>query len=80
MADRVLLVGRQTRRCGVNSGLRSTEAGYIRPGSLFGEEAIRKLETEPCDVVVTDIRLGDLSGRRHPQEGQGGQIRNRGDS
>ena len=27
-----------------------------------GEEAVRKLETEPCHVVITDIRLGDLSG------------------
>jgi len=29
-----------------------------RAGSLLGEEAIRKLETEPCHVIVTDIRLG----------------------
>ena len=61
MADRVLLVeDNEALRVGIRLAL--DEAGYAVQEASSGEEAIRKLEAEPCHVVVTDIRLGDLSG------------------
>jgi len=61
VADRVLIVeDNEALRVGIRLAL--DEAGYAVQEASSGEEAIRKLETEPCHVVVTDIRLGDLSG------------------
>ncbi|MBP2690088.1 MAG: hypothetical protein H6Q83_2275, partial [Deltaproteobacteria bacterium] len=61
MADRILIVeDNDALRVGVRLSLE--DAGYAVQEASSGEEAIRKLETEPCHVVVSDIRLGDLSG------------------
>ena len=61
MADRVLIVeDNEALRVGIR--LAFDEAGYAVQEASSGEEAIRILETEPCHVVVTDIRLGDLNG------------------
>ena len=61
MADRILIVeDNEALRVGIRLAL--DDAGYAVQEASSGEEAIRKLETEPCHVVVTDIRLGDLSG------------------
>ena len=61
MADRVLIVeDNEALRVGIRLSLE--EAGYVVQEAATGEEAVRKLETEPCHVVITDIRLGDLSG------------------
>jgi two-component system response regulator HydG len=61
VADRVLIVeDNDALRVGIR--LSMEEAGYSVQEASSGEEAVRKLETEPCHVVVTDIRLGDLSG------------------
>jgi two-component system response regulator HydG len=61
VADRVLIVeDNEALRVGIRLAL--DEAGYAVQEASSGEEAIRKLETEPCHVVVTDIRLGDSNG------------------
>jgi two-component system response regulator HydG len=61
VADRVLIVeDNDALRVGIRLAL--DEAGYAVQEASSGEEAIRILETEPCHVVVSDIRLGDLSG------------------
>jgi len=61
VADRVLIVeDNDALRVGVRLSLE--EAGYAVQEASSGEEAIRKLETEPCHVVISDIRLGDMSG------------------
>ncbi len=61
MADRVLLVeDNETLRAGIRVSLE--ESGYNVQDAATGEEAVRRLEAEPFHVVVTDIRLGDLTG------------------
>ncbi len=61
MADRILIVeDNETLRAGIRVSLE--ESGYAVQEAATGEEAVRKLETELCHVVVTDIRLGDLTG------------------
>lgn len=61
MADRILVVeDNESLRVGIK--LSFEEAGYAVSEAATGEEAIVKLETEPFHVVVSDIRLGDLSG------------------
>ena len=61
MADRVLIVeDNETLRAGIRVSLE--ESGYNVHDAATGEEAVRKLESEPFHVVVTDIRLGDLTG------------------
>ena len=61
MADRVLIVeDNEALRVGIRLSLE--EAGYAVQEASSGEEAVRKLETEPCHVLITDIRLGDMSG------------------
>ena len=61
MADRVLIVeDNEALRVGIRLSLE--DAGYAVQEAATGEEAVRKLETEPFHVVITDIRLGDLSG------------------
>jgi len=61
VADRILVVeDNESLRIGVRLALE--EKGYAVQEAANGEEAVRKLETEPFAVVITDIRLGDLSG------------------
>ena len=61
MANRILIVeDNETLRAGIKVSFEET--GYLVSEAASGEEAIRKLESEPFRVVVTDIRLGDLSG------------------
>ncbi len=61
MADRVLIVeDNEGLRAGIHVSLE--ESGYNVQDAATGEEAVRKLESEPFHVVVTDIRLGDLTG------------------
>ncbi len=61
MADRVLIVeDNESLRAGIRVSLE--ESGYSVQDAATGDEAVRKLETEVFHVVVTDIRLGDLTG------------------
>ncbi len=61
MADRVLIVeDNEGLRAGIRVSLE--ESGYNVQDAATGEEAVRKLESEPFHVVVSDIRLGDLTG------------------
>jgi len=61
VADRVLLVeDNEALRVGIRLAL--DDAGYVVQEASSGEEAVRKLESEPFHVVVSDIRLGDMSG------------------
>jgi len=61
VADRVLLVeDNEALRVGIRLAL--DDAGYAVQEASSGEEAVRKLESEPYHVVVSDIRLGDMSG------------------
>ncbi len=61
MADRVLIVeDNEGLRAGIHVSLE--ESGYNVQDAATGEEAVLKLESEPFHVVVTDIRLGDLTG------------------
>ena len=61
MADRILIVeDNETLRVGIRVSLE--DSGYAVQEAASGEEAVRKLEAEPFHVVVTDIRLGDLTG------------------
>ena len=61
MADRILIVeDNETLRVGIRVSLE--EKGYAVQEAANGEEAVRKLESEPFHLVVSDIRLGDMSG------------------
>ena len=61
MADTILLVeDNESLRVGIRVSLE--ESGYSVQEAGTGEEAVQKLETESFHVVVTDIRLGDLTG------------------
>ena len=61
MADAILLVeDNESLRAGIRVSLE--ESGYAVQEASTGEEAVQKLETDPFHVVVTDIRLGDLTG------------------
>jgi two-component system, NtrC family, response regulator HydG len=61
MANRILLVeDNESLRAGIRVALE--EAGWTVEEASSGDEAARKLETESFQVVVTDIRLGDLTG------------------
>jgi two-component system, NtrC family, response regulator HydG len=61
MANRILLVeDNESLRAGIRVALE--EAGWTVEEASSGEEAARKLESESFQVVVTDIRLGDLTG------------------
>ena len=61
MADRILLVeDNEALRVGIRLAL--DDAGYAVQEASSGEEAVRKLESEPFHLVVSDIRLGDMSG------------------
>jgi DNA-binding NtrC family response regulator len=61
VADRILIVeDNESLRAGIKVSFE--ENGHAVQEAATGEEAIRKLETDPFHVVVTDIRLGDISG------------------
>src|SRR5512134_661325 len=61
MADRILIVeDNDSLRTGIRLSLE--EAGYTVQEAATGDEAVRKLETESFPVVVSDIKLGDLTG------------------
>ena len=61
MADRILIVeDNETLRKGIRVSLE--ESGYVVHEAATGEEAVAKLESESFPLVVTDIRLGDLTG------------------
>jgi len=61
MADRVLVAeDNESLRIGIVAALE--DAGYEVSGAANGEEALLQLESGPFHVVVSDIKLGDLSG------------------
>jgi len=61
VADRILIVeDNEGLRAGIRVSLE--ESGYNVQEAATGGEAVCKLEAEPYHVVVTDIRLGDLTG------------------
>jgi len=61
MADKILIAeDNETLRAGIRVSLE--ESGYDIQEAATGEEAIRKLETDTFHVVVSDIKLGDLTG------------------
>jgi two-component system response regulator HydG len=61
VADAILIVeDNESLRAGIRVSLE--ESGYAVQEAATGEEAVQKLETDPFHVVVTDIRLGDLTG------------------
>jgi len=61
VADRILIVeDNESLRAGIKVSFE--ENGHTVQEAATGEEAIRKLESDPFHVVVTDIRLGDISG------------------
>jgi two-component system response regulator HydG len=61
MADTILIVeDNETLRAGIRVSLE--ESGYGIQEADTGEEAIHKLETESFHVVVSDIKLGDMTG------------------
>jgi two-component system response regulator HydG len=61
VADTILLVeDNESLRAGIRVSLE--ESGYAVQEAATGEEAVQKLETESFHVVVSDIRLGDLTG------------------
>jgi DNA-binding NtrC family response regulator len=61
MADPILIVeDNETLRAGIRVSLE--DSGYSIQEAATGEEAIHKLETDSFHVVVSDIKLGDLTG------------------
>jgi two-component system response regulator HydG len=61
VADRILIVeDNESLRAGIRVSLE--DSGYTVQDAATGAEAIQKLETESFPVVVSDIRLGDLTG------------------
>ncbi len=61
MAERVLIVeDNESLRAGIKVSLEET--GYAVQEAASGEEAVQKLETESFHVIVSDIKLGDLTG------------------
>ena len=61
MADRILIVeDNESLRAGIRVSLE--DSGFVVQEAATGEEAVQKLETESFPVVVSDIRLGDLTG------------------
>ena len=61
MANRILIVeDNETLRAGMKVYLE--DAGFSVHEAATGMEAVRKLESENYPVVVSDIKLGDLTG------------------
>jgi DNA-binding NtrC family response regulator len=61
VADRILIVeDNEALRAGIRVSLE--ESGFAIQEAATGAEAVRKLESESFHVVVSDIKLGDLTG------------------
>jgi len=61
MSERILIVeDNESLRVGIVDAL--GDAGYTVTAAPNGAEALRALETEAVHVVVSDIKLGDISG------------------
>ena len=61
MANRILIVeDNETLRAGIKVFME--ESGFTVQEAATGAEAVRKLESESFHVVVSDIKLGDLTG------------------
>jgi two-component system response regulator HydG len=61
MSDRVLVVeDNDSLRLGIRLAFEDTGISVLEAST--GEDAVRMLETESVGVVVSDIRLGDLTG------------------
>jgi len=61
VADRILIVeDNESLRAGIKVSFE--ESGHAVQEASTGEEALRQLDSDPFHVVVTDIRLGDVSG------------------
>jgi len=61
VADRILIVeDNESLRAGIKVSFE--ENGHSVQEASTGEEALRRLESDPFHVVVSDIRLGDVSG------------------
>jgi DNA-binding NtrC family response regulator len=61
VANRILIVeDNESLRAGIKMYME--ESGFNVQEAATGEEAVRKLESESFHVVVSDIRLGDLTG------------------
>jgi len=61
VADRILVVeDNESLRAGIKVSFE--EGGFAVQEAPNGEHAIRQLESDPFHVVVSDIRLGDVSG------------------
>jgi DNA-binding NtrC family response regulator len=61
VADRVLIVeDNESLRAGIKVTLE--DSGFMVHEAASGEEAVQKLETESFHVIVSDIKLGDLTG------------------
>ncbi len=61
MAERILIVeDNESLRAGIKVSLE--ECGFAVQDAASGEEAVQKLEADSFHVVVSDIRLGDLTG------------------
>ncbi len=61
MADTILIVeDNETLRAGIRVSLE--DSGYAIQEAATGEEALAKLEAESFPVVVSDIKLGDMTG------------------
>ena len=61
MANRILIVeDNETLRAGIKVFME--DSGFTVQEAATGAEAVRKLESESFHVVVSDIKLGDLTG------------------
>ncbi len=61
MSDRILLAeDNEALRVGIAGALE--DAGYVVTVAANGADALQALESEAAHVVVTDIKLGDVSG------------------
>lgn len=61
MADKVLIVeDNESLRAGIKMSFE--DANFAVQDAATGEEAVRMLESDKFNVVVTDIKLGDLTG------------------
>jgi two-component system response regulator HydG len=61
VAERILIVeDNESLRAGIKVSLE--ESGFSVQEAASGEEAVQKLEAESFHLVVSDIRLGDLTG------------------
>lgn len=61
MSERILIAeDNESLRFGILEALE--DSGYVVTGASSGAEALRVLENESIHVVVTDIKLGDISG------------------